>query len=87
MKRAHIKYLYFNPVRGCNSYNNHIEFVAEEHDMLIDIQFEILKTLQMQKCALVHVQKEMLHTLKESMKCCRPLKDKKKGIIGKLWKK
>jgi hypothetical protein len=29
----------------------------------------------------------MLHTLKGSMKCCRPLEDKKKGIIGKLWKK
>jgi hypothetical protein len=87
MKKAHIKYMYFNFVCGCNSYNNHIEFVSGEYTMLIDIQFEILKTLQMQKCALVQVQKEMLHTLKGSMKCCRPLEDKKKGIIGKLWKK
>jgi hypothetical protein len=51
--------------------------------MLVDIQKEILQTLQMQKSELIHIQEEMLGTLKSAMRCCRPFKCRKtKGQIA-----
>jgi hypothetical protein len=58
----------------CNSCNDYIEFVAVEESMLIGIQREILKTLQMQKCELIQIQTEMLQALKAAFRYCRPVK-------------
>jgi hypothetical protein len=54
---------------------------AEEESMLVEIQGEILQTLQAQKSELIQIQKEMLLTLKAAMSCCTPSKcNKNKGI-------
>jgi hypothetical protein len=59
----------------------HFFSFAEEKSMLVEIQREILQTLQTQKSELIQIQKEMLQTLKAAMSCCTPSKcNQSKGI-------
>jgi hypothetical protein len=60
--------------------------------MLVEIQMEILQTLQAQKRELIQIQKEMLQVIKAAMSCCKPSKCKAfKGIrrrpLTRVWKK
>jgi hypothetical protein len=64
---------------------------VEDTPMLIEIQREILQTLQAQKRELMQIQKEMLQALKAAMSCCRSLKCKTtKGMrhrpLPRVWK-
>jgi hypothetical protein len=59
---------------------------------LVDIQKEILQTLQAQKSELIEIQKEMLQALKAAMSCCTSFKcNKNKAIrrspLNRVWKK